>query len=277
MFAPVARLVRNQLSESWHLGAAAVARPGGELVARIGDPQLPVYLRSSAKPFQIQPLLAADGEKRFALDDADLALICASHSGTEEHAARALSLLERGGFTVADLLCGAHPPLDPEVAAALAARGPVAGTPTPLHNNCSGKHAGMLLACRALGLPTTDYIDLAHPLQRQILAVLTAVTGLEEREIQAGVDGCSAPAFYLSLAAGAAMRRGPAAAAAVVAAVVVGSNLLPESVNILGRSPATRWRLAGLGSVGVALIWWDTRDRAGRHLALRPRRSGQKC
>ena len=80
----------------------------------------------------------------------------------------------------------------------------------------------------------------------------------------------------LSLAAGAAMRRGPAAAAAVVAAVVVGSNLLPESVNILGRSPATRWRLAGLGSVGVALIWWDTRDRAGRHLALRPRRSGQK-
>lgn len=203
MFVPVARLVRNQLPESWHLGAAAIVKPGGELVARLGDPQLPVYLRSSAKPFQIQPLLAAGGETRFALDDADLALICASHSGTEEHAARAQGLLDRGGFTVSDLLCGAHPPLDPEIAAALAARGPVAGTPTPLHNNCSGKHAGMLLACRALDLPTAHYVDLAHPLQQQIRAVLADVTGLEEREIQAGIDGCSAPAFHLSLAAGA--------------------------------------------------------------------------
>lgn len=203
MFAPVARLVRNQLPESWHLGAAAVVTPRGELVARLGDPRLPVYLRSSAKPFQVQPLLAAGGEARFALDDADLALICASHSGTEEHAARALKLLARGGFGVEDLLCGAHPPLDPEVAAALAARGPAAGRPTPLHNNCSGKHAGMLLACRLLALPTADYVDLEHPLQRRIHAVLAEVTGLEEREILAGIDGCSAPAFHLSLAAGA--------------------------------------------------------------------------
>jgi len=134
------------------------------------------------------------------LAPADLALICASHGGTPAHAERAASLLERGGFTVDDLLCGAHPPFDRESARRLREAGEA---PTPLHNNCSGKHAGMLLACRVLDLPSADYVDPEHPLQRQIRERLALAAGVAPETIGLGVDGCSVPAFHLPLAAAA--------------------------------------------------------------------------
>jgi L-asparaginase II len=184
-------------------------------VAMLGDPgaaETATFLRSAAKPFQALPLLLAGGAERFALDDADLALVCASHSGTPEHTRRALSLLERGGFGVADLLCGAHPPFDRESAAALARRGEA---PSPLHNNCSGKHAGMLLACRLLDLPTASYVEPDHPLQERILGQLAALLGCDRQAIGIGVDGCSLPSYHLPIEAAA---RGYAALADPVAA-----------------------------------------------------------
>jgi L-asparaginase II len=180
-----------------------VVTPEGRRVAQLGDPgalDTATYLRSAAKPFQALPLLLAGGAQRFALDAADLALICASHSGTPEHTRRALSLLERGGFGVSDLLCGAHPPFDRATAGELARRGE---TPSPLHNNCSGKHAGMLLACRLLDLPAADYISPSHPLQERILSLVSRLVGLEPREIGVGIDGCSVPAYHLPVAAAA--------------------------------------------------------------------------
>jgi len=172
-------------------------------VAELGDPAAlatATYLRSAAKPFQALPLLLAGGAEHFALDAADLALICASHSGTPEHTRRALSLLERGGFGVADLLCGAHPPYDRASAEALARRGEA---PSPLHNNCSGKHAGMLLACRLLDLPTADYIAPSHPLQNRILDQVARLVGLDRGAIGLGIDGCSVPAYHMPVAAAA--------------------------------------------------------------------------
>jgi L-asparaginase II len=177
-----------------------VVTPEGRLIARLGDPRMATYVRSAAKPFQALPLVLAGGIERFALTAADLALICASHGGTPEHTARAASLLARGGFTAADLLCGAHPPLDRDSDRRLQEEG---AAPTPLHNNCSGKHAGMLLACRLLGLPTADYIDPAHPLQQQILDHTARLCGLPAAEISVGVDGCSAPTFHLPIEAAA--------------------------------------------------------------------------
>jgi L-asparaginase II len=169
-------------------------------VARLGDPTVATFVRSAAKPFQAIPLLLAGGAERFGLSGADLALICASHSGAPEHVARAASLLERGGFTVDDLLCGAHPPLDRAVARRLRASGEA---PTPLHNNCSGKHAGMLLACRLLGLPPAGYTGPDHPLQQLILDQVVRLCGVFREEVGLGVDGCSVPAYRLPLAAAA--------------------------------------------------------------------------
>ncbi len=199
-FAPFAAVTRDGRAESWILGAAAVATPSGRLVASTGDPELPTYVRSAAKPFQILPLLLAGGAERFELAKEDLALICASHGGRPEHTERAARLLAKGGFSVSDLLCGAHRPFDEEAARELERRGEA---PSALHSNCSGKHAGMLLACRLLGLATDAYTEPDHPLERRILAHVASIARLEESEIGLGTDGCSVPAFHLPIAAAA--------------------------------------------------------------------------
>jgi L-asparaginase II len=200
LFERIATILRSGLPESWHFGAAAVVTPEGQLVARLGDPRVATYLRSAAKPFQALPLVLAGGIERYGLDDADLALICASHGGTPEHARRAASLLERGGFGVEDLQCGAHPPMDRESAAELQRQGIA---PTPLHNNCSGKHAGMLLATRLLGMATETYLHPSHPLQASILEHVSRICGLPADAIGVGIDGCSAPCYHLSIEAAA--------------------------------------------------------------------------
>ena len=192
----VARANRNGSTENWHLGAAAVVTPDNRLVARIGDPDLPVYLRSAAKPFQILPLLLAGGAERFSLGPADIALICASHAGLEIHAERTGSILERAGFSPEDLLCGVHPPFDPETRRKIRAAGE---SPTVLQNNCSGKHAGMLCACRLLGYEAADYTDPEHPLQRRILVELSSVADVNPEQVRYAVDGCSVPTFLLPL------------------------------------------------------------------------------
>ncbi|MEA2604372.1 MAG: hypothetical protein QOF89_5364 [Acidobacteriota bacterium] len=178
----------------------AVVTPEGRLVAFQGDPQAATFLRSAAKPFQCLPLLLAGAEERFGLTAADVALICASHGGTPEHTRRAADLLTRGGFGVADLLCGAHAPMDPQAAEELRRSDEI---PTALHNNCSGKHAGMLLACRLLGLPTADYVAADHPWQRRILEHVASFCGLPVESVGQGLDGCSVPTYHVPLAAAA--------------------------------------------------------------------------
>jgi L-asparaginase II len=178
----------------------AAATPEGRLVAFQGDPEAATFLRSAAKPFQCLPLLLAGVAERFGLEAADIALICASHGGTAEHVRRAADLLARGGFGAGHLLCGPHWPLDEEAALRLREEG---RQPAPLHNNCSGKHAGMLLACRTLDLPVADYVAPDHPWQRRILGHVVDLFGLPEERIGLAVDGCSVPTYRVPLAAAA--------------------------------------------------------------------------
>ncbi len=247
MFDRIATVLRNGLPECWHFGAAAAVTPEGRLVARLGDPGVATFLRSAAKPFQALPLVRAGGIERFALDDADLALICASHGGRPEHTRRVESLLERGGFSAGDLQCGAHPPLDGESAARLQREGLA---PSPLHNNCSGKHAGMLLACRLLGLPTATYLSPEHPLQAAILDDLARLSGVAAGAIGLGVDGCSVPCHHLPVAAAArayavlAHPRGAGAPAGLASA-------LERIVGAMGKAPEM---VAGPGRLTTRLI-----------------------
>lgn len=201
VFVPAATVRRGDLPESWHFAAAMVVTPRGRPVFRLGG-ETRTFFRSCAKPFQALPLVQTLGSGRngFELSDADLGLICASHSGGPQHVERALELLRKGDFTEADLLCGAHAPLDSRYEEELRASG---REPSPLHNNCSGKHAGMLLACRLLGLPAADYIAPSHPLQRKISAEMERFTGVPVAELRTGTDGCSVPTFHLSLSAAA--------------------------------------------------------------------------
>jgi L-asparaginase II len=180
----------------------AAVTPEGRLVAFQGDPRTATFLRSAAKPFQCLPLLLAGGGERFGLAAADVALICASHGGTPEHTRRAADQLARGGFGIADLLCGAHWPMDPQAAEELRRSGEA---PTALHNNCSGKHAGFLcLACMLAGRGhvrqyAKGYVAPRHPVMRAVTEALQAATGHDLGHAPRGIDGCSIPTYAIPL------------------------------------------------------------------------------
>jgi L-asparaginase II len=190
-------LTRGRLVESVHAGSLAIARADGGIVAAIGDIARPVFPRSAVKPLQAVAFAASGAVERFALGAPELAISCASHSATQRHVGIVAAMLERAGLTPAALRCGAHEPLDAAAARQLIG----ANAPsTPLHNNCSGKHAGMLLTAVHYGESTDDYWRLDHPVQVRIRATLEELAHCRLGEEVCGIDGCSAPNWAMPLA-----------------------------------------------------------------------------
>lgn len=196
MSVPITKVYRGAHLESVHRGSMAVVDSRGTLLAYAGDPALRTCLRSAAKPFQGIPLLEYGGLEEFDLTPEEIALTCASHGGEPVHVATAAALLRKGEFDEEDLLCGAHLPYDDKAAADLRVAGEM---PSALHNNCSGKHAGMLLATQVMDVPGSRYIDPDHPVQVLMRATLADFAEIPADEIPMAVDGCGVPAFFLSL------------------------------------------------------------------------------
>jgi L-asparaginase II len=190
-------VTRGTLVESRHRGAFAVADAGGNLAAAVGDIAAAVYPRSAIKAFQALPMVerAAD---RFGFTEAEIALACASHSGEPDHVRTARAMLAKLGLAESDLECGAHWPYDGDAQRALAAAGEQPGA---IHNNCSGKHVGMLALARALGAETKGYTDVSHPVQRTIAATLRDLCGIDPDAQPCGTDGCSVPTWAMPLEA----------------------------------------------------------------------------
>jgi L-asparaginase II len=179
----VAEVVRSGFVESWHHGSVAVLDATGAVVASVGDITAPVFPRSSNKPLQAAGMLRVGFEPASA---AELALAAASHRGERFHVDAARTMLERAGLPEERLRCPATTPLsDP------------CGEFSRASNNCSGKHAAMLLACVAAGLPVDNYWEPTHPLQVAIQETVEHLAGEEAGGV--GVDGCGAPVLALSL------------------------------------------------------------------------------
>lgn len=193
---PLVKVYRGSEVESVHYGSVAVVDSDGRLLAWAGDPGSRMFLRSAAKPFQAIALLEEGGAEEFDLSGEEIALICASHGAEPMHVATASALLRKGDFDETDLLCGAHPPYEAKAAADLRLAGE---SPTALHNNCSGKHAGMLLATRLLDLPSNDYISPDHPLQLRIREIVASFLDVPYASIPFATDGCGLPTFHTSL------------------------------------------------------------------------------
>ena len=193
---PAVAAARGGRIESVHQVAACVAGPSGEIELKIGTVETPVFLRSSAKPFIAAASVRAGVMERFGFGERELAVMCASHTGEPAHAELVASMLERIGANVDDLRCGAHPPAYEPAANALAARGV---QPSALHNNCSGKHAGILALAKVLGAPFDGYLDASHPAQREILALCERVSDDRFDGDTLGVDGCGIPVYATSL------------------------------------------------------------------------------
>ena len=191
-------VTRGAMVESRHRGVIAAVDPDGEAIARCGDLETRAWFRSAAKPFQTIPIIISGAAARYDLSDQELAVIAGSHSGEDIHLDLVNSILREIDLDSSSLLCGSHPPFDEAAAKRMRAAGQQA---TALHNNCSGKHAGMLAFARHIGEATENYIDPNHPIQRQIRIVLARFADVPVDEIEIAIDGCSAPVFGLSLEA----------------------------------------------------------------------------
>jgi L-asparaginase II len=220
----VVEVTRGAVVESRHRVHVAVVDADGTLRAFSGDPDLATFWRSAAKPVQALPVVDDGAFERFGLTLEELALICGSHSGTAAHVRVAESILEKIGLTAEALACGPHAPFDAGARRALEEQGL---EPVRLHNNCSGKHAGMMAVARARGWEPDGYHRVEHPVQARLLTEVARWAQLPAEAIGMGVDGCGVVCYamplsrmalaYASLAA--AARRGERGPATVVEAM----------------------------------------------------------
>jgi L-asparaginase II len=182
--------------ENVHLGSVAVVDATGKLLWSAGDPDLLTYTRSALKPFQALPFLLADGPARLGLSSADLALLCASHSGEDQHIAGVNGILAKIGLDDSHLECGCHTPLFYDM---LHIPIPPESHWRPVHHNCSGKHSGFLAWCRLHDVDSSGYVHPSHPLQQAIREQLADAVGIPAGQLPLGMDGCSAPNYALPL------------------------------------------------------------------------------
>ena len=195
---PVYEFARGETVESVHNGAIAVVDVHGNLIAWYGAPDSVTFLRSTAKPFQALPFIERGGLETYHLSSREIAVMCASHSGTDEHVDTVRAIQAKTGVEESELLCGVHDPFHKPTAMALLER---KERPTSNRHNCSGKHTGMLAFVGmgeqfAADLP---YIDPAHPLQEEILRTFAEMCDLPVERVRVGIDGCSAPNFAVPL------------------------------------------------------------------------------
>jgi L-asparaginase II len=167
-------VIRGDVVEAQHR-VHAVAIRDGEVVERAGNASLVTYFRSSAKPLQALPVVRA----RDDLADDEVAIACASHLARPEQLEVVRRLLAKAPATEADLACGRPP--------------------TRIEHDCSGKHAGMLALCAAMGWPYEGFERPEHPCQRAMLGEVAEATGVEPDAIPTATDGCGVVTFALPL------------------------------------------------------------------------------
>ncbi|MEA3091804.1 MAG: hypothetical protein QOJ04_3146 [Caballeronia sp.] len=185
-----ATVYRGDLVENTHAAHVAVVDAEGRVIYAFGDPSRITLARSAAKPAQALAVLETGALDRFGFDDADLALMCASHNSEPRHIERTRAMLAKAHVTEADLRCGGHAPLSDAVWKEWIKRD---FTPTGVCSNCSGKHAGMLAGAQALGAAVRDYHLPEHPLQLRVKRTVAELCDLPDDGVQWAVDGCNLP------------------------------------------------------------------------------------
>jgi L-asparaginase II len=172
-------VMRGSRVESTHAVAACACDDAGTVIFERGTIDVPVFLRSAAKPFIAAAAVRAGVVERFGLEPREIAIMCASHHDEPDHRAAAAAILVKIGATESDLQCG--------------------GSPSALHHNCSGKHAGILAFAALRGEPFAGYLDAIHPVQREILALCERVFAERFTPDRLGIDGCGIPVFATPL------------------------------------------------------------------------------
>jgi len=194
---PLVIVTRGSLIENIHRGRiCAVSADDGRVLAAVGDPEAPAFLRSTAKPVQALGALLAGAGEAFGLDSRHVALMCASHRGTAAQTEALEEMLRRTGLAEELLVMPPDSPLDEEAKIAWIREG---GRKRRLYHQCAGKHLGMLAWCKLRGWPLEGYTRPDHPAQREPLARVAAWAGVSPEAAVTAVDGCSLPTFAVPL------------------------------------------------------------------------------
>ena len=194
---PAARVYRGVAVEAEHCADIAVVNADGCLTHYFGNPDAVYMTRSSIKPFQVLPLILTGGFDHFGFERRHLAIMCSSHSGTDEHVAVVREALSRAGNSPEDLQCGSGWPLYFQFEGMAP---PVSDDKFgPLRSDCSGKHAGFLALTRYLGEPIGEYLNPESKAQRMVRQSVADRCEFDADRMVVGIDGCSAPNFSLPL------------------------------------------------------------------------------
>jgi len=188
------KVKRGKLTEREHFGFLLLVDKKERIISQIGNcKNNSFFLRSCAKPFQALPVITSGAYDKFNFTPSELAVICASHTASKEHLILIKSILDKIGLSEKNLQCGIHDPIDIETRNYLIKHNLKAG---PIHNNCSGKHSGMLSVCKAMNWDIDNYLDLNHPLQKQYIEIIKNLCDIKEN-LEISIDGCGAPVHGL--------------------------------------------------------------------------------
>lgn len=173
-------LLREGIVESSHHAQVTIVDARGHVLASAGDSSAAIFVRSALKPIQALAPLSAGAVERFDLTEKDIAIMCGSHRGTMAHARQVFAMMWRADLEVEHLLC------------------PVKDG-SALRYNCSGKHAGMLMAARARGWTLHDYMQRDHPVQELVRSHMTELLRMPAAELLCARDDCGVPTYQLQM------------------------------------------------------------------------------
>ena len=187
---------RNKVLESFHRGVICIVDREGKVIYSEGDVQQICYPRSAMKLIQVMPLLELGGIERFGFTLEEIAVMCGSHNAEPEHLRVVNSILQKIGLNKENLKCGSQYPTSKKDADELIRK---SEKPHHIHNNCSGKHAGMLALCKLLDLEIDDYLNPNHPIQTLILQYVEEMYEYPKEKMVTALDGCSAPIYSIPI------------------------------------------------------------------------------
>src|SRR5690625_194868 len=190
------KVYRGDYIESTHQIHIVIVDGEGQLLAYYGNPHRLTFARSSMKPFQAIPVVESGALETYDILPQELSLFCASHSGESFHRETVFQVLEKLNLAEKHLQCGTHIPRDIESYQRLIRSG---GELSEVYSNCSGKHSGMLAGVLRQNMDISNYRDLTHPYQQQIIDVISDVLDYDRDKIATSVDGCGVPVHRLPL------------------------------------------------------------------------------
>ncbi len=190
----LAEVLRGGTVESFHRGSYVVCDANMNIVASAGDIEAIIFPRSAIKAFQCVPLIESGAASKYGLTDEEIALCCSSHNGETDHVRVAAAILAKSGASQSDLECGAHMPSYRPAMFEIVKRNSEAQA---IHNNCSGKHAGMLALAAHRNAPREGYTSVHHPVQTEIATTISKLCDFDLFNTAVGVDGCSVPTWAL--------------------------------------------------------------------------------